>query len=74
MKQVKQNILKLSSYLIKINGLDGILDEEEKPNTLNPVETEIKVIPEEMVPPQEYSKQSNWFDNICNWLSNLFRR
>lgn len=64
----------LASYTMKIQGLDGILAEEEKPDSLNPIEAQITVVPEEMVPPQEYIKQSNWFDNICNWLSNLFRR
>ena len=64
----------LASYTTKIKGLDGILDEEQKPNSLNPIQAQTTVVPEDMVPPQEYTKQTNWFDNICNWLSNLFRR
>ena len=36
--------------------------------------SEAEIIPLTPTPeePVEYSKKSNWFDRLCNWLSNLF--
>lgn len=65
------NVVTVISNTSKLDDLTNTnsitnLDELERANI-------IEVIPKEKVAPKVIEKQSNWFDRVCNWLSNLFK-
>ena len=63
----------LVSYLQKISQLDNWNDNNiNSDSTLIPIEEIIPIIPTPLEDPTAYERESNWFDKICNWLSNLF--
>lgn len=69
--QYSINVAKVISNTSKLDDLTNPnsitnLDELEKANI-------IEIIPKEKTYPQTIEKKSNWFDRICNWLSNLFK-
>lgn len=69
--QYSINVAKVISNTSKLDDLTNPnsitnLDELEKANI-------IEIIPKAKTYPQTIEKKSNWFDRICNWLSNLFK-
>lgn len=63
----------LISYLQKISQLDNWNDNNvNSDSTLIPIEEIIPITPTPLEDPTSYERESNWFDKICNWLSNLF--
>lgn len=69
--QYQINVVKVASNISKLDDLTNPnsitnLDELNKANI-------VPVIPHETVAPQQIEKQSNWFDRVCNWISNLFK-
>ena len=69
--QYQINVVTVASNISKLDDLTNPnsitnLDELEKANI-------VEIIPRETVAPQALEKQSNWFDRVCNWLSNLFK-
>ncbi len=61
-------VIKTTSKLDDLTNPNSItnLDELESANV-------VQIIPKEKVSPKTIEKQSNWFDRLCNWLSNLFK-
>lgn len=61
-------VIKTTSKLDDLTNPNSItnLDELESANI-------VQIIPKEKVSPKTIEKQSNWFDRLCNWLSNLFK-
>ncbi len=61
-------VIKTTSKLDDLTNPNSItnLDELESANI-------VQIIPKEKVSPKTIEKQSNWFDRVCNWLSNLFK-
>ena len=69
--QYQINVVKVASNISKLDDLTNPnsitnLDELEKANI-------VPVIPHETVAPKTIERQSNWFDRVCNWVSNLFK-
>ena len=69
--QYQINVITVASNISKLDDLTNPnsitnLEELEKANI-------VEIIPRETVAPQVIEKQSNWFDRVCNWLSNLFK-
>lgn len=65
------NQLKIGKLIKEINALDN--DREPNPDsTLVPIEDIIPITPLPLENPTSYERESNWFDKICNWLSNIF--
>ena len=63
----------LVSYLQKISQLDNWNDNNvNNDSALIPIEEIIPITPTPLEDPTSYERESNWFDKICNWLSNLF--
>ena len=63
----------LVSYLQKISQLDNWNDNNvNSDSSLLPIEEIIPITPTPLEDPTAYERESNWFDKICNWLSNLF--
>lgn len=63
----------LVSYLQKISQLDNWNDNNvNSDSALIPIEEIIPITPTPLEDPTSYERESNWFDKICNWLSNLF--
>ena len=65
------NVAKVISNISKLDDLSNPnsitnLDELEKAEV-------IKIVPKNEVAPISYEQKSNWFDRLCNWLSNLFK-
>lgn len=65
------NVATVISNISKLDDLSNPnsitnLDELEKAEV-------IKIIPKNSSAPLGYEQKSNWFDRICNWLSNLFK-
>lgn len=61
-------VIKTTSKLDDLTNPNSItnLDELESANVVH-------IIPKEKASPKTIEKQSNWFDRLCNWLSNLFK-
>ena len=61
-------VIKTTSKLDDLKNPNSItnLDELESANV-------VQIIPKEKASPKTIEKQSNWFDRLCNWLSNLFK-
>ena len=61
-------VIKTTSKLDDLTNPNSItnLDELESANV-------VQIIPKEIASPKTIEKQSNWFDRLCNWLSNLFK-
>ncbi len=61
-------VIKTTSKLDDLTNPNSItnLDELESANV-------VQIIPKEKASPKTIEKQSNWFDRLCNWLSNLFK-
>lgn len=61
-------VIKTTSKLDDLTNPNSItnLDELESANI-------VQIIPKEKASPKTIEKQSNWFDRLCNWLSNLFK-
>lgn len=61
-------VIKTTSKLDDLTNPNSItnLDELESANI-------VQIIPKEKSSPKTIEKQSNWFDRVCNWLSNLFK-
>lgn len=61
-------VIRTTSKLDDLTNPNSItnLDELESANV-------VQIIPKEKVSPKTIEKQSNWFDRLCNWLSNLFK-
>lgn len=61
-------VIKTTSKLDDLTNPNSItnLDELESANIVH-------IIPKEKASPRTIEKQSNWFDRLCNWLSNLFK-
>lgn len=61
-------VVKTTSKLDDLTNPNSItnLDELESANV-------VQIIPKEKASPKTIEKQSNWFDRLCNWLSNLFK-
>ncbi|MDD2227515.1 MAG: hypothetical protein PHH71_02925 [Clostridia bacterium] len=56
------------NYIIKIDQLDIIEDHE------NSIITNVmEVTPPPLTEPTQIQPQTNWFDRLCSWLSNLFK-
>lgn len=69
--QYNINVVKVISNTSKLDDLTNPnsitnLDELEKADI-------VQIIPKDKTLPQTIEKQSNWFDRVCNWLSNLFK-
>lgn len=69
--QYSINVVKVISNTSKLDDLTNPnsitnLDELESANI-------VQIIPKEKSAPQTIEKKSNWFDRVCNWLSNLFK-
>lgn len=65
------NVVKVISNIQKLDDLSNPnsitnLDELEKAEVVN-------IVPKEEKTPQQLEPKSNWFDRVCNWLSNLFK-
>lgn len=57
----------------KIKNFDSASKDPEESGVLKEMGSEIiNVIPEEIIEPNQYVDQSNWFDALCNWLAKLF--
>lgn len=63
----------LTQYMLKISQVDGINPSEDE-TSLSPITNIVTLHPQPQKNAEGYAKKSNWFDNLCNWLSNLFRR
>lgn len=61
-------VIRTTSKLDDLTNPNSItnLDELESANV-------VQIIPKEKASPKTIEKQSNWFDRLCNWLSNLFK-
>lgn len=61
-------VIRTTSKLDDLTNPNSItnLDELESANV-------VQIIPKEKAYPKTIEKQSNWFDRLCNWLSNLFK-
>ena len=61
-------VIKTTSKLDDLTNPNSItnLDELESANI-------VQIIPKEKASLKTIEKQSNWFDRLCNWLSNLFK-
>ncbi len=60
-------------HISNISKADDLVDENSITNIDKLGEAQvIKLTPEKLKEPVEYSVKSNWFDRLCNWLSNLF--
>ena len=61
-------VIRTTSKLDDLTNPNSItnLDELESANI-------VQMIPKEKSLPKTIEKQSNWFDRVCNWLSNLFK-
>lgn len=61
-------VIKTTSKLDDLTNPNSItnLDELESANV-------VQIIPKEKASPKTIERQSNWFDRLCNWLSNLFK-
>lgn len=60
-------------HISNISKADDLIDENSITNIDKLGEAQvIKLTPEKLKKPVEYSVKSNWFDRLCNWLSNLF--
>lgn len=63
----------LLSYLSKISQLDNWNENNvNSDSALIPIEEVIPITPTPLEDPTSYERESNWFDKICNWISNLF--
>ena len=65
------NVVKVISNIQKLDDLSNPnsitnLDELEKAEVIN-------IVPKEEKTPMQVEPKSNWFDRVCNWLSNLFK-
>ncbi len=64
------NVVKVISNVQKLDDLSNPnsitnLDELEKAEVIN-------IVPKQEKSPMQLEPKSNWFDRLCNWLSNLF--
>ncbi|MEG1499485.1 MAG: hypothetical protein RR400_00215 [Clostridia bacterium] len=70
--------INLEKYIKKISKLDKLTDEDVLDNVeiVSPIppDRQISSTPEKIKNPAEITKISNWFNEILNKLSNLFRR
>lgn len=63
----------IGKIVLKIKNFDSASKNPEEGGVLTEMATEvIDVIPEEILEPNEYVVESNWFDVLCNWIGNLF--
>lgn len=63
----------IGKIVLKIKNFDSASKNPEDGGILTEMATEvIDVIPEEIIQPNEYVVESNWFDVLCNWIGNLF--
>lgn len=63
----------IGKIVLKIKNFDSASKNPEDGGILTEMATEvIDVIPEEIIQPNEYVVESNWFDVLCNWLAKLF--
>lgn len=68
--QVNQNIIDILGDLAK---LDSVSSNPEDDTIVVKIATEeIEITPEAINKPNDYQKESNWFDIICNWIAGLF--
>ncbi len=63
----------LFEYTTKLAQLDNVQPSEDG-TSLNPIAPEniFGLNPEPLTDPVEYSVETSWFDNFCNWLSSIF--
>ena len=63
----------IEKIVLKIKNFDSASKDPEESGILVEMGTEVvDIIPEEIIEPNEYVVESNWFDVLCNWLSKLF--
>ena len=70
-EQYKVSVVKVIANVSKLDDLTNTnsitnLDELASANI-------VEVLPKSESFPKTLEKQSNWFDRVCNWLSNLFK-
>ena len=69
-EQVNQNIFDIVTSINNLNNASGDPNDE---TLLVKISTEeIEITPSEVIPPNEYNTESNWFDAFTNWLGGLF--
>ena len=63
----------IGKIVLKIKNFDSASKNPEDGGILTEMATEIiDVIPEDIIQPNEYVVESNWFDVLCNWIGKLF--
>lgn len=69
-KEVEANIGKI---VLKIKNFDDASKNPEDDSLMKEMIIEsIDTTPEAIIEPNEYTKESNWFDVFCNWISGFF--
>ena len=59
-------------YIQKLGQLDTEITDDN--DEFSPISSAVELQPLPLTSPTDYEKTSNWFDKLCNWLSNMFGR
>lgn len=63
----------IAKIVLKIKNFDNASKNPDDVGITTEIATEvIDTIPEDIIEPNEYVVQSNWFDILCNWLARIF--
>lgn len=63
----------IGKIVLKIKNFDNASKNPDDVGITTEIATEvIDTIPEDIIEPNEYVVQSNWFDILCNWLARIF--
>ena len=68
--QINQNILDILGDLAKLDSVSA--NPEDDTIVVKIATEEIEITPEAINKPNDYEKESNWFDIICNWIASIF--
>lgn len=61
------------THISNISKADDLTNPDSIFNLSSLSEAEVVPLQPQLQQPVEYSNRSNWFDRLCNWLSNLFK-
>jgi len=69
-EEVSQNIFDIVTSINNLNNASG--NPEDETLLVKIATEEIEITPNEIVEPNEYKKESNWFDVFINWFGGIF--
>ncbi|MBO7527962.1 MAG: hypothetical protein J6T74_08790 [Clostridia bacterium] len=69
-EEVSQNIFDIVTSINNLNNASG--NPEDETLLVKIATEEIEIVPHEIIEPNEYKQDSNWFDVFTNWFGGIF--